>query len=244
MHVAFDDEGRFADFAYLYLLGQQAHRAGQRLELSDNSVEVHGSLTSGYAEMAEAQLRDMHELATGADKGNPERHPEDSDVVHEHIDLPDADSDALTDVEAAPKTKRKRRTKAEIAADEAAEVARREAGARMEGQLNDADDSEAATEGVDDEVKDPEPEASEPAEPPKPTGSYPTELLETLKAQAELFEADRTAHLKEGREAIAKHGFADYMATFKGLGLDSAIATYSDDEVKLHRAAIAHLMAP
>jgi len=252
MHVAFDDEGRFADFAYLYLLGQQAHRAGQRLELKEDPTVI-GELAVGVrlepipgdaqdaADIAE--LYAEHLEALGADKGNPERHPEDSDVVHEHIYLPDADSDALTDVEAAPKTKRKRRTKAEIAADEAAEAARQD----TDGTVLEAPEPEAGKlpEGFVPqlEVSDVKVVESEASYPVEPAGDYPAELVESLKAQAELFEADRTAHLKEGREAISKHGYGKYLATIKGLGLESAIQTYSDEQVKLHRAAIAHLMA-
>jgi len=254
MHVAFDDEGRFADFAYLYLLGRQAQLAGQRLELKASPTvigELAVELKPGEAfdrlprEVLNCVRADTglteEELVAGANKGNPERHPEVQDVVHERIDLPDADPDAE-----APKTKRKCRTKAEIAADEVAEAARQD----TDGTVLEAPEPEAGELPVGfvpqleaSDVKVVESEASNPVEPAATAGDYPAELVESLKAQAELFEADRTAHLKEGREAISKHGYGKYLATIKGLGLESAIQTYSDEQVKLHRAAIAHLMA-
>lgn len=194
--------------------------------------------------------------------------PNGDGIVHEHIDLPPADEESPepTETQAEPgaeKSKRKRRTKAEIAADNAADVARiakdempvaefmqtfvppmvepvaeaLNAGfpssevivTNSERTVIDKPKHQASIESL-------EKHAAVQAE-------YTPELIETLKGQAELFDANRTDHLKEGREAIAKHGYIKYMATFKGLGLDSGIAAYNDDQVKLHRAAIAHLMA-
>lgn len=196
----------------------------------------------------------------------PETPATDEGVVHEHIDLPPAD-ETEQEVE---KPKRKRRTKAEIEAEaqHIADEAAKEADDKPEGyvaqleaadvkviEAREADELSAVMEHVPAEGQEKLPDV--PKDAPEPTGAsadavekhaaaqaeYTPELIETLEGQAELFDANRTAHLNEGREAIAKHGFIKYMATFKGLGLDSAIATYNDDQVKLHRAAIAHLMA-
>lgn len=251
MDLHFHNSAEFEDFAYLYMLGQQAHSKGHRLELKAPATVI-GELVV-HARVDETSLTDI--VGEAMDDAAPEA-ADDDGVVHEHIDLPPADEREPQGGPApeAEKPKRKRRTKAEIAADEAAAAAA--ANAVDEPEPEAPVEEPQPDEGAQPDAVAP---ASEPVaaaqDTPAVTASpeslkahtdaqaaYTPELIEQLKAAADLFDADRKAHLDEGRKAIEKKGFIAYMATFKGLGLSSAIATYNDDEVKLHRAAIAHLL--
>jgi len=268
MELTFTDPNEFEDFAYVYLLGQQVHRKGHRLELKAPATvvgELAVELKPGESfdrlqrevlacvmadtGLTEEQLTEPQPGAWELDHVSLQEVGDNADtVVHEHIDLPPAE-------ESEPdKPKRKRRTKAEIEAAALAEQRTLDPSQEPEPGEAPVFDIPEVLEHVPAEGQEKLPDT--PLDKPNVHASadavekhaaaqaeYTPELLETLKGQAELFDANRTAHLNEGREAIAKHGFIKYMATFKGLGLDSAIATYNDEQVKLHRAAIAHLMA-
>lgn len=177
-------------------------------------------------------------------------HMPDDEVTFDKVTIPDEAPEG-ENVQAEP-PKRKRRTKAEIAADHirAADGFR----AAPEGRTMEV--AEAIAEQVEDDgVAEVAAIATQVATTAASLATeaeakvqaaravYTLELVETLRGHAELFDNDRKAHLVEARDAISKKGFIAYNATMQGLGLGPSVATYSDDEVKLHRAAIAHLLA-
>lgn len=258
MKLEFDDIQQLKDFAYTFALGivQEANE-GQQIRargwvVSDDELCATADVLDEAMSAMASRVQSASEPAPEADE------PADDGVVHEHIDLPPATEQAPTEPQPeAEKPKRKRRTKAEIAADEA--MAREEA-PTIEAMFGDEQDAADIAELIADHPGlAPDPVEAEPTQDAPQASAeslqkhadaqtaYTPELLEQLKAASELYDASsptfRKEHLEEGRKAIDKKGFIAYMATFKGLGLDSAIAMYSDEQVKLHRAAIAHLLA-
>ena len=125
----------------------------------------------------------------------------------------------------APETapKRKRRTKAEIAADEAAAKAVLQAEAERE--------SGVVFNNPLDNLK-PEPE---------PNGLTPSPEIVALAATID--GTDKMAHMNEGRDFIAKHGFPKYNETFALADVSTNIAAHTPEQAAMHRAAMQWLIA-
>lgn len=137
--------------------------------------------------------------------------------------------------EATPK--RKRRTKAEIAADEAAAKAAQEV------------DEEIPT----DEFGQPlghvgAVDAVEPTPPSlvnhDPDAAIAVGVNPEIEALAATIDgADKMAHMNEGRDFIAKHGFPKYNETFALADVPQNIAAHTPEQAALHRAAMQWLPA-
>lgn len=252
MELTFHSQDEFESFARTYLRGLDGsasltHTIGSLSQTisattADAVVAIHRA-TQADTDLTEAELVLTEAPADGTDDG----------LTHEHIDLPDAEpsADSSADSSAVEAPKRKRRTKAEIEAERlAAEAGKVDPGSQVQEPLTDAQTDAVQPDATPEPVKTPDvptqplgasPEAL--AKVAEARAAYTPELIEELKAHADLFEPNRLEHMNEAREAISKKGFIPYNATMHGLGLASSIATYTDAEVKLHRAAIARLLA-
>lgn len=119
-------------------------------------------------------------------------------------------------------TKRKRRTKAEIEADKAAQTA-----ATVETLPNV-------------EAPKADPLAILQSEAPAPV--YNGDAHQAITETAGLFDGnDKLAHLNEGREFISKHGFALYNESQRLADVPPNIAAHTPEQVSRHRAAMAWL---
>jgi hypothetical protein len=130
---------------------------------------------------------------------------------------------------AAPVT-RKRRTKAEIAADKAAKLA--------DPVVAHPTHSEPRINVVHNPLDNLKAEPGTPVE--STDGDSWAWARPDVQAQAALFDGtDKLAHMNEAREFIAKHGFPSYNDTMAIAGTPPNIAAYSPEQVALHRAAMA-----
>ena len=134
--------------------------------------------------------------------------------------------DTLADVQRAPK--RKRRTKAEIAADEAAAKAVQEVpGATVIEGAAPALTPDPYLAGIE-----------------LPGATVTTGLNPEIAALAATIDgADKMAHMNEGRDFIAKHGFPKYNETFALADVPANIAAHTPEQAALHRAAMQWLIA-
>lgn len=178
-------------------------------------------------------------------------------VAYEPVQVPDETASPETPEPVKPKAKR--RTKAQIAADNAAAAGTPEA--IPQAPLTDEQaDAVAPAVVPHDDLEGPNgfpleqhaaagraavETATLPTVDPamgEHLAFYTPERVAQFNANKHLFDPDRKAHLKEGREAIEKKGWAAYMATIQGLSLPQNITTFSDEQVQLHRAAISRLV--
>jgi len=136
-------------------------------------------------------------------------------------------------VEAAPK--RKRRTKAEIEAERLAA----EAPVLNAGAIIDKGDGTAVfADGKGGEISGASPLDNLKAEPA--AGEVSPEIVALAGT---LDGADKLAHMNEGREFIAKHGFPKYNETFALADVPANIAAHTPEQAALHRAAMQWLAA-
>lgn len=266
MELKLNNIHEFEKFVRTYALGIAAREGTSTATVVNTIGGISQTVNmTGSTEQVAAVIRDM--TAPPVDNAHVapgcELFPEqDSNAAHSGSlsigypkeDLP-AGSEGLTfdavtvpepgkaDAPAPEAPKRTRRTKAQIAADEAATKAAAEAPAPgIDSEPPTEGDSEPAAEAPKvDPVKAAETAAA--ANAAAIASEYTPEVLAELNAMAEMFDANRKDHLDEGRTAIQTKGWVAYMATFKGIGQSQNIATYNDAEVKLHRAAIARLLA-
>lgn len=136
-------------------------------------------------------------------------------------------------------TKRKRRTKAEIEADKAAQVAagvESPAGLPNHGLAVDGSMSQR-------EVGQPNPldNLKSEADAKVQAVTDNVDALQAITEMAGLYDgSDELAHLNEGREFIAKHGFPTYNETLALAGVPANIAAHTPEQVARHRAAMAY----
>lgn len=243
MELKLSDVFEFEQFVLTYAAGMRARNGGGtvnelviRDEVGNVAREYRATGSTAAQVIAEAQAELERFNTTTPNAG--ERNDEGQTPVEPGVE--------------APKP-RKRRTKAEMEAARAAEQA---------GEpLVTAEEREALTE------QDAEPENQQNSEPvttethPLPTteqpakteaehvanivelAGYTDQVREDIRGNAVMFEPDRMAQMNEGREAIKAKGIAAYNAIAKALDLSVNIALHNDDQVRLHRAGIAHLMA-
>ena len=120
--------------------------------------------------------------------------------------------------------KRKRRTKAEIEAEKAAQSA-----AAIVVATETGDEPSVPQTSPLDNLK------AEPA-----VASNGGQARAEIAEMAALFDgADRLAHINEGRDFIAKHGFPTYHETMQLADVPANIAGHTPEQVSRHRAAMA-----
>lgn len=129
------------------------------------------------------------------------------------------------------KSKRKRRTKAEIAADKAAAKA-------IPAPPGDEYLAHIAAKSERSDALDEAEETAALEAAPSPTPHFEIEAL-----AATIDGADKMAHMNEGRDFIAKHGFPKYNETFALADVPSNIAAHTPEQAALHRAAMQWLIA-
>jgi len=148
---------------------------------------------------------------------------EDVERLLEKAEQPDVTSNGA---EREP-TKRKRRTKAEM------EAARHADGTDADG-LNPVKVAVAPLDNLK-----PEPTAAV-----EPLLRSDDEAKARIAEMAALYDGnDNLAHLNEGREFIAAHGFATYNETMQLAGVPANIAGHTPEQRSRHRAAMAYMAA-
>lgn len=129
--------------------------------------------------------------------------------------------------------KRKRRTKAQIAADEAA--------AKLAAEVPEHPADPLANLQPETEPTD---EFGQPLARAESAGDEPPVIEPEIAALAGTIDgADKLAHMNEGREFISKHGFPKYNETFALVDVPSNIAGHTPEQAALHRAAMQWLGA-
>lgn len=138
----------------------------------------------------------------------------------------------------AEPAKRKRRTKAEIEADEAeAAITRAAEAARASG--------EASLEAARATLRDKAPESSNPFDVQHTAAGMPPPDADPSPATEEPVDTTVTPfkHLTRAREFIAKHGMPKYNESFAKAGLDANVMAYTAEQRALHLEALAALEA-
>lgn len=208
-------------------------------------ASARGTHTTVDVKMTEADLADLADAVARDLRGQDDRPvtAEGAVIPETDKDYPNPDFDsqepASADAGEPPSTdtapvdtpKRKRRTKAQIAADAAAlrAEAERESGVDQSDERDDALEQAEETAAL---------EASA-TETVTTTGLHP----DVLALADSLDGTDSLAHMNEARAFIASQGFPTYSETFKLTGLPSAIAGYTPEQVALHRAVMQWLTA-